>query len=296
MNPSTRTLAFRVGAGPTSTLGFERVRRLTLVRALVPAPRTAGAPMEHVPAAAQEREYRLTVPGGKETISGRTAGFVQAAEGLYLYTPLDEERALQRVFVPASGYTDCAFAPSAEEVAAERWIAAPAELLRALEHQRQMPILRIGEALLNLGLVTEQQLNRALSRQRGDVPLGKMLVDSGVISQTDLRTALAHKMGYPLVDLTRFPVDPAVARKLPLKLATECLAVPLFVHADKLIVAVDRPSRVPRLQAVRAFAQLQVLPVLASKSQIMLKLDELAHDDIWSQHVFSRLVFAPTTI
>jgi hypothetical protein len=295
MHPTSRSLVLRIAQGPPSTIGFERVRRITLTQPLTPAPRAAGAPVERVPAAVQEREYRLELRGGAPIV-GRTAGHVQAGEGLYLYTPLDEERALQRVFVPASSYAACKFGPSAEEVAAERWIAGPAELVDALERQQQMPILRIGEALLNLGFVTQEQLNRALSRQRGDQPLGEMLVGEGVITRNDLRTALAHKMGYPLVDLTRFPVDPAVARKLPLKLATQCYAVPLFVHGDRLIVAVDRPSRVNRLHSVRAFAELKVAPVLASKSQIVLKLEELAQDDIWSQHVYSRLVFAPTTI
>ena len=46
-----------------------------------------------------------------------------------------------------------------------------------------------------------------------------MLVAAGMIKRSDLRTALAHKMGYPLVDLTRFPVDPVAAAKLSHRLA-----------------------------------------------------------------------------
>jgi hypothetical protein len=117
-----------------------------------------------------------------------------------------------------------------------------------------------------------------------------------VISRSDLDTALAHKMGYPLVDLTRFPVDLEAARRLPLRLATEARALPLMVHGQRLVVAVDRPSRIDRLHALHVFTGMHLVPVLAPKSQIMLTLSDLAQQDVWSHNVFARLIFAPTTI
>ena len=75
------------------------------------------------------------------------------------------------IFVPRTAYTACEFGPSAEEQAAERWIATREDLLAAIDRQHRMPLMRIGEALINLGLVTPKQVDRALSRQRGDQPL-----------------------------------------------------------------------------------------------------------------------------
>ena len=68
-------------------------------------------------------------------------------------------------------------------------------------------------------MVTEAQLEEALAQQKLDrsVPLGEMLVRMGVVSREDLQTALARKMGYPLVDLDAFPVEPEALRKLPLR-------------------------------------------------------------------------------
>jgi hypothetical protein len=295
-DPTAGKLLFRTQAdGPDATVPFGRIRQLVLTAPLLPAPRIAGAPVERVPSAAQERDYRLHAKDGKP-IAGRTAGYVATDAGLYLFTPLDEERALQRVFVPRSAYTGSEFGPSAEEIAAERWIATRQELIEAIERQQRAPVLRIGEALLNLGLVTRRQLDRALAQQRGDVPLGEMLVASGVISRSDLNTALAHKMGFPLVDLTRFPVDLDAARKLPLRLATQSMALPLMVHGERLIVAVDRPSRIDKLHTLHVFTGMKLIPVLTSKAQIMLALSDLAQQDVWSHNVFARLVFAPTTI
>jgi len=110
---------------------------------------------------------------------GRTAGYVEAAAGLYLFTPIDEEAALQRVFVPRCAYSHCEFGPSAEEIAARLWIGSPAELLDAIERQERMPVLPIGQSLLALGLLTPAQLDRELAKPAGDRPLGEALVATG---------------------------------------------------------------------------------------------------------------------
>jgi hypothetical protein len=274
---------------------FRRVRRLVMKDPLVPAPRMPGAPVERLPSVAQEREYRLHAREGNPIV-GRTAGYVANDAGLYLFTPMGDGRTLQRVFVPRCAYTACEFGRSAEEIAAERWIATRHELLAAIELQQRATVIRIGEALINLGLVTHEQLYRTLAEQRGDQPLGELLVSSGVISRSDLNTALAHKMGYPLVDLTRFPIDFEAVRLLPLRLAMNSRALPLMKHGTQLIVAVDRPSRIEKLHNLHVFTGMKLVPVLASKGQVMLSLNDLAQQDVWSQNVFARLVFAPTTI
>ena len=188
-------------------------------------------------------------------MTGRTAGYVEAAAGLYLFTPVDEEAALQRVFVPRCAYSHCEFGPSAEEIAARLWIGSPAELLDAIERQERMPVLPIGQSLLALGLLTQAQLDRELAKPVGDRPLGEALVAAGLISHTDLHTAIAHKMGYPMVDLTRFPVDPAAVAKVPKDIA----AAPPHVAAD------DRPGTPDRRrgQAVPRHRAALAAPLLA---------------------------------
>jgi hypothetical protein len=70
----------------------------------------------------------------------------------------------------------------------------------------------VGEVLLELGFVTQGQLERALRDGTDDSarPLGERLVASGVIDRADLQTALAFKMGTPMVDLARFPIEAGV--------------------------------------------------------------------------------------
>ena len=218
---------------------------------------------------------------------GRTAGYVEAAAGLYLFTPVDEEAALQRVFVPRCVYSHCEFGPSAEEIAARLWIASPSELLDAIERQERMPVLPIGQSLLALGLLTPAQLDRELAKPVGDRPLGEALVATGLISHTDLHTAIAHKMGYPLVDLARFPVDLAAVTTVPKDIAVRHHMLPLMIDRGHLIVAVDRPSRVTELRSLHLYARKIIVPVLASAMQITVALDKLS-PDVWAQQLVGR--------
>jgi hypothetical protein len=294
-DPAACTLAFRtVETGPVVTLPFSRFRRLTMAIPLQRAPTIQGAPMERVPAAAQEREYTLKWANNAKPLTGRMAGHVVTAHGLYLFTPVEEEASLQRVFVPRSAYSSFELGSSAEEEAAKRWLSTPDALLKAIEHQGRVPVGLLGESMLSLGLVTKGQLARTLAGQSGDKPLGQLLVAAGIVSRADLNTALAHKMGYPLVDLARFPIDPAALAKLPIRIAVGYRVVPLLLDKDRLIVAVDKPSRAVKLNALHAYAQIKVVPVLASKTQMMLAFERLSND-LWSSYVSHRPAFFATS-
>jgi len=297
IDASAQTLRFRTSAaGEPLTIAFSRFRRITLTTPLRPGAQSVGAPQERIPAAAQEREYRLHLSDTGAPLTGRTAGHVETSEGVYLFVPVEEERAVQRVFVPRSAYIGCEFGPSAEEIAAKLWVATPEDLLAAIERQPRAPVLPIGQSLLNLGLLTQDQLDRFLARPPADLPLGEALVRNGTITRADLNTALAYKMGYPLVDLTRFPIDAAAVEKLPTRVILLARALPLMIDGERLIIAVDKPARIEKLRGMHAFAQKTVVvPVLASKGQLMLVLGRIQQNDVWSQSVSLRPGFFATT-
>ena len=106
------------------------------------------------------------------------------------------------------------------DILVARQIVTPEQLLDAIEQQARMPMVRIGEALTSLGHHQRRPAEaRRWSQQQLDrsVPLGELLVRMGVVSRDDLQSALARKMGYPLVDLDSFPVEAEALRKLPLR-------------------------------------------------------------------------------
>ncbi len=159
--------------------------------------------------------------------------------------------------------------PSAEVVT-------PEQLLKEIAAQSRMPIVRIGQALVSLGMVTEEQLNAALAQQQLDrsVPLGETMVRMGVVSRSQLQTALVRKMGYPLVNLHLFPAAAEALRKISHGAARRLQVMPLMIHEGRLIVALDDPAgRRTAIDEVEFIAQMKVIPVLGQS----LDLDGVLH-------------------
>jgi len=294
LDPAARSIDFRSAHdAPSLALPFSRVRRLTLTTPLRSVDQSGRLVAERVPVVAHERDYRLHQATG--IVTGRTCGHVETEAGLFLFTTGADDYALLREFVPRTAYSHCEFGASALDIAAEKWIGTPRELLAAVERQRKMSIQPIGHSLLELGMVTRMQLERVLAEPPGDTPLGERMVELRIIAKSDLQTAIAHKMGYPFVDLTRFPVDLAAARKLPLRMAVANRALPILLDDNRLVVAVDRPERMTRLSALYALAAFTVIPALASKGQILLALSALKDQDLWHDRVSIQAEFFSTT-
>lgn len=144
-------------------------------------------------------------------------------------------------------------------------VVTPEQLLHALEVQSRMPILRIGQALMALGMLTEEQLRAGLEQQQLDrsVPLGETLVRMGVVTRAQLQAALVRKMGYPLVNLHEFPVAVDALRTISHGVARRLQVMPLMIHEGRLILAMDDPaSRHAAIDEVEFISQRKVVPVI----------------------------------
>ena len=278
-------------------LRLELCRRLVIQAPLAPVSRhdtTAPQALQALLSYRTRIPYQLTYHDGQQE-QGHTIGHVQTQAGLFLYLPLDDQDRVQRVFVPQQALRDVqigaaigqvlveqqALTPDQVELAAReqaslrqrklgdylvfRDIVKPEQLLRALEEQSRMPLVRIGEALTALGLISPAQLDEALKKQRLErgVPLGELLVQSGQLTREGLRTALAHKMGFPVVDLTQFPLDAEALRRVPLATARRLLVLPLLWQQGTLVVAADDPSRRSTIDELEFFLQAKVVTALA---------------------------------
>ena len=88
----------------------------------------------------------------------------------------------------------------------------------------------------------------------------------GLVSRPDLQTALARKMGYPLVDVTQFAPETEALARLPFAVASRLPALPLLLRGGRLVVAVEDPSRPEVLDDIEFASQTKVVPVLARAS------------------------------
>ena len=156
-------------------------------------------------------------------------------------------------------------------------IVARSALMDAIEQQQRRPPVRIGEALLALGLIDERALGDALQQQTQDRtrPLGELLVQRGLVSRNDLQAALAHRMGFPIVDAAAFPVEPDAVARIPEALARRLPALPLMLRGERLVVALEDPSARIVVDELEAVADCDIVPVLACAGSLGPALDRL---------------------
>ncbi|BAO80518.1 type II secretory pathway, ATPase PulE/Tfp pilus assembly pathway, ATPase PilB [Serpentinimonas raichei] len=228
--------------------------------------------------------------------SGICQGFRKTEQGLWIFPKPVLEGDPQRVFVPKNGIlrfelrsgdvsqiadTDFAQTLLHEWVHTQPLAPAPADpvsvvenladLQRALQRQANLKPVPIGEALVGLGKLTQEQLTQVLGWQQADQsrqPLGQLLLDKGLVSAADLQTAFARKMGYPFVSLNKFPIDAQALRRVPFALAQRLQVLPLVEQGSALVVAMADPLQFRVIDDLEFTTQRKILPVVSVSAEI----------------------------
>lgn len=145
---------------------------------------------------------------------------------------------------------------------------------------RRVPA-RLGEALVHDGVITEEELSRALADQRSSGGmLGQMLVDQGVISQAVLVRTLAACLGVRGVQLRHGLMDPALLPLVGRENAEKLRAIPLFKVRDELTVAMAEPQSLTTTDRLRQLTGLRIRPVLATEANIAEFIGKYAKGDV----------------
>src|SRR5215204_2903392 len=101
---------------------------------------------------------------------------------------------------------------------------------------------KLGEALVQEGVLTQEQLARALAEQKSSGRmLGEMLVDQGVIGGAHLVQVLAKTLGVKGCQLRHGLIDPTLFKLIGAEEAERLLAIPMFKVHGTLTVAMTDP-------------------------------------------------------
>lgn len=132
------------------------------------------------------------------------------------------------------------------------------------------PRMRLGEALVEAGVITGAQLDSCLAEQAGEEPgrgrrrVGEIIVGRGLATEADIAQGLAAMMGFEFVDLFLETPEPSAVRRLPRAVAERFGVVPLRAGATWLRIAVADPTDTRALAAVREAARVASVSVALS--------------------------------
>jgi len=128
---------------------------------------------------------------------------------------------------------------------------------------------RIGELLLEAGVISADQLSEALAEQlRSGGRLCYNLIRLGHMKADDLVGFLRDQFGVAAVNLERYQVPEAVLRLIPATFARERRVVPLHVLGNALTVALLDPSRADDIAAIREITGLEPEPVICPEAAL----------------------------
>src|SRR3954471_1361732 len=127
-------------------------------------------------------------------------------------------------------------------------------------------IERIGDLLVREGLITREQLARALEEQRASgTRVGYNLIKLGFIEENELTKMLARQYKMPAIDLARFEVDPKIAKMIPTELAVKNLVIPLKRDGRTLTIAMADPTNLGVLEDLKFITRYDIFPVIAGE-------------------------------
>ncbi len=132
------------------------------------------------------------------------------------------------------------------------------------------PRARVGDILIAAGLVTRDQVEKALASQEVGKKkrVGTLLIERGLVTEDQLLTALAAKFRMRFVDLELENPTHKVLAHLSYDVVSRMKVFPIEIHADRLVVATSQPTDPSIGDTLRFHTNRGIEMVVATSQQI----------------------------
>jgi len=130
---------------------------------------------------------------------------------------------------------------------------------------------RIGDYLVNQGLITSEQLQQVLDAQKasnGSKKFGDVVVELGFMSEVNFAKALAGNLRVQYVDLDNVEINTDAVQMVPEALARKHTVIAINVQGKRLTVATNDPVNFIVLEDIKVSTGMDTVPVLATTSAI----------------------------
>ena len=133
---------------------------------------------------------------------------------------------------------------------------------------------RLGDLLVADGLLTAEQLRKALAEQKGSPEkIGSVLVRLNFVNEDQLIGFLSRQYGVPSITLAQLDIESDVLKLVPAPIARKYEVIPVRKMGNSLALAMADPTNVFALDDISFMTNLQVLPLVASQTAIKKAID-----------------------
>lgn len=134
--------------------------------------------------------------------------------------------------------------------------------------------LQLGEILIKNGYINRQQLEQALEVQKRtqNKRLGEILIDLSFVSEEDMLQCLSENLNFPFIDLTSYPADLDAVNTISKEYAKTQVLLPIDFQNDKLLVATCDPN-ILLIDEFSAESGYEVAIALAQRGDILAAIE-----------------------
>lgn len=128
---------------------------------------------------------------------------------------------------------------------------------------------RIGDMLVEMGQITQSQLNEALRRQKiSGKRLGEILIDDGLINEDDMISLLEIQLDIKRIYLEEVNAEEKAYSLIPESLARKYSLIPIDIVDNKILVVMNDPLNIFAIDDVKIASGYEVEPSISSKEEI----------------------------
>ncbi|RMF19778.1 MAG: MSHA biogenesis protein MshE [Gammaproteobacteria bacterium] len=136
--------------------------------------------------------------------------------------------------------------------------------------------IRLGDLLVQKGLISEEQLMKALAEQKKTgLKLGRTLVELGLVEEDALLQVLSDQLGIPFVDLRRFQFDTELVQRLPEVMARRHRAILLSEENGTLLVGMSDPMDIVAYDEIARALKQPIRQAVVRESELLDMIDRI---------------------
>jgi len=134
---------------------------------------------------------------------------------------------------------------------------------------------RLGEYLVDKGLVSKEQIEAALEEQKkAGSRLGQTLIELGFLKEEDLIVELARQLNLAHIDISSYRLKPEIVELIPEKVARQHELVALEKAGNNLSIAMSDPLNVFAIDEVQKITNCRIEPIICSRTALFAALDQ----------------------
>jgi type IV pilus assembly protein PilB len=133
---------------------------------------------------------------------------------------------------------------------------------------------RLGELLLERGLINQKQLEKALEQQKAQGGLlGQILIKLGFVTEKEIALALTAQYGFPYLPLENYDIDDGVTQLIPEHVARQYVLIAIDRIGNALTVAMADPSNVQAIEDIEMLTKCAVQTIVSTPSDIQSAIE-----------------------